>query len=193
MSVKKDLRKEFKALRKSIHSGQNDEKICKILSECEIYQNAETVLFYASLDDEICVDSVIEDAISKGKKVALPVCTDTDGNMDYYYIHSLDDLITGFFSVREPDTNFCKICHDFSNSICVVPGIAFDKNGYRLGYGKGYYDRFLKKTALVSVGLCYNELVVEKIPNEKYDIPVDYIITQDRLITVLKEEDNNGK
>lgn len=193
MSVKNDLRIELKAFRKSIHSTQNDERICKILTECEIYQNAETVLLYASLENEICIDSVIEDALVKGKKVALPVCVNSVGKMEFYYINSIKDLKKGFFSVREPDTDICKICHDFSNSICIVPGIAFDSQGYRLGYGKGYYDRFLQKFTSVSVGLCYNELVIDELPSDNYDIPVDYIITQDRIISVLKGEDNNGK
>lgn len=193
MSVKKELRKEYKHLRNRLHHFEYDLSVCELLIESEFYKKSETVLLYASLDDEICIDSVIINALENGKKVALPVCRDSNGNMDFYYINSLNELKTGSFSVREPDTTVCKICADFTNCLCVVPGIAFDKRGYRLGYGKGYYDRFLKNFTFNSVGLCYNELMVENLPNDEFDVPVDYIVTQDKVVSVLKGEDNNGK
>lgn len=193
MSVKKELRREYKLLRKQLHSADADLSVCKLLIESEFYKAADIVLLYASLDDEICIDSVIINSLVNGKKTALPVCRDDNGNMDFYYINSLDDLKTGSFSVREPDTLICKKCIDFTNCLCVVPGIAFDKRGYRLGYGKGYYDRFLQNLTFNCVGLCYNELIVGNLPNDEFDIPVDYIVTQDKVVSVLKEEDNNGK
>ena len=104
--------------------------------------------------------------------------------MEFYYINAMNDLKSGFFGVREPDINKCEKITDFSDSICIVPAIAYDKSGYRLGYGKGYYDRFLKNNTLISVGVCYNELIEENLPRDEYDIPVNYIITQSGLIVV---------
>lgn len=179
MSIKSELRKRLIAKRKQLHNKADDVKICDNLICSDIYLNAKIVLFYAALNDEINVDSCIQDALMLGKKVALPVCLDGSGNMEFYYINSLNDLKTGFFGVREPDVSKCSICRDFDGSLCVVPAVAYDKNGYRLGYGKGYYDRFLENFSSLSVGLCYNEMVNDELPAGDYDLPVNYIITQD--------------
>lgn len=179
MQIKTSLRKQLRQERRNIcNKSELDDRICKNLLKSDFYKNAETVLFYAALDEEINIDKCIISAIDSGKKAALPVCTDTDGNMRFYYINSLNDLKAGAFGVREPDTDFCHEVKDFNGSVCVVPGIAYDVKGYRLGYGKGYYDRFLKNFPLISVGLCYNELVRTSLPTEEYDIPVDYIVTE---------------
>ncbi|MCM1114733.1 MAG: 5-formyltetrahydrofolate cyclo-ligase [Clostridium sp.] len=185
MQIKSELRKELKLKRKNIdQKADKDLNICENLICSDLYLNAEQVLFYAALEDEINIDACINDALMLGKKVALPVCTDNAGNMKFYYIDSLSDLKFGFFGVREPDAETCMEVENFTDSICVVPALAYNKNGYRLGYGKGYYDRFLQNYSSLSVGLCYNELLVDDLPTEECDIPVNYIITQDSVIAV---------
>lgn len=183
--MKKDLRKILKKQRRSISDkSTSDQRIRNYLMESDIFKNADAILFYAALDDEINIDECIDFALSKGKKAALPVCLDDNGNMKFYYIDSLNDIQTGYFGVREPDTDICREVTDFNNTICIVPGIVYDKNGYRLGYGKGYYDRFLENYSFISVGLCYNELIIDALPIGEYDVPVNYIITQDGLLTI---------
>lgn len=185
MQIKERLRKELKSERKNINNkAASDAEICRNLIDCDVYKNAKTVLFYAALDDEINIDFCIENAISQGKKTALPVCTDKNGNMKFYYIDNFTDLKTGFFNLREPDTKICCEVTDFSGSICIVPALAYDRQGFRLGYGKGYYDRFLQNFSFISVGLCYNELVQNSLPIGEYDVPVNYIITQDGVFSV---------
>lgn len=185
MQIKKELRKELKLKRKNVDKKlQSDAFIRENLICSDLYLDAKQVLFYSCLDDEINVDECITDALLLGKRVALPVCVDDKGNMEFYYIQSLSDLKNGFFGVREPDTQKCERATDFSGALCIVPAIAYDKNGYRLGYGKGYYDRFLKNNALISVGVCYNELIEDNLPRDEYDIPVNYIVTQNGLIAV---------
>lgn len=185
MHTKHSLRRELKLSRRNIDNKKEaDEIICRNLLNTDFYKNADTVLFYAALDDEINIDECIKTALLQGKKVALPVCLDDNGNMKFYYITSLNDIKKGFFSVREPDTDICKEVTDFNGSICIVPAISYDKKGYRLGYGKGYYDRFLKKFTFISIGLCYNELIMDALPTDEYDISVDYIITQDTIFCV---------
>ena len=183
--MKKELRKKLKACRRKIsNKSLCDSKICNYLTESNLFKNADTILFYAALEDEINIDECINIALLQGKKAALPVCLDDNGNMKFYYINSLTDIKTGHFGVREPDTCICREVTDFSGSICIVPAIAYDRKGYRLGYGKGYYDRFLENFSFISVGLCYNELIVDVLPLGEYDIPVDCIITQDGMLTV---------
>lgn len=180
MPVKSQLRKECKAKRQKLNFRNIlSDKICENFIESELYHSAEILLCYASLDDEIKTDSIIEKALNDGKKVFLPVCKNKDGEMDFYQILSLDELVSGFFGVREPDTVRCKIKfdneHDSEKAVCVVPGLAFDRKGFRLGYGKGYYDRFLSKYCGVSVGFCYSELLLDSVPTDIYDKKVDYI------------------
>lgn len=191
MLLKSDLRKELKAKRRTVcDKNKKDAEISALLLNSELYKKSDLILFYAALEDEINVDSSILSAFESGKKVALPVCTDGNGHMKFYYINSLDEIKKGFFGVREPDTDICSEVEEFSSSICVVPGIAYDKRGYRLGYGKGYYDRFLKNYTSLSVGLCYNELIKDTLPNGAYDVPVDYIISEKGIFTFDKEDKN---
>lgn len=185
MSVKSDLRKEFKLARSAVkNKSAKDTQIAKALINSDVYQNAELVLFYASFGDEVGTDICIADALDKGKKIALPVCTDKSGNMKFYYITSLSQTVEGAYSIREPDTALCREVEDFSSSICIVPAIAFDKQGYRLGYGGGYYDRFLKNYTSIFVGLCYNEMIVESLPVEKYDRAVDFLVCEKGIYAV---------
>lgn len=193
MSVKNELRKDLLSKRKNFHSIELDESVAKNLINCILFEKANTILLYASLNDEISTDFLIEYSLSQGKQVALPVCLDKNGNMDFYYISSFDDLVTGYFSVREPDINKCSVVTDFSNSICIVPAVSYDEKGYRLGYGKGYYDRFLQKYSSISVGLCYNELIEKELPVNSFDVPVNYVVTQDRVISFDCQEENNGE
>ena len=97
--------------------------------------------------------------------------------MEFYLIKSFNDLEVATFSVLEPKVNQCEKLTQFSQSVCIVPGLAFDIRGYRLGYGKGYYDRFLNKYDLPKFGICYTLCTQTKLINGKYDKPVDLLIT----------------
>ena len=99
---------------------------------------------------------------------------------------SLDDVKIGAFGVREPDVNFCTLVDDYTNAICIVPAIAFDKSGYRLGYGKGYYDRFLCNFDGISIGISYDECITQKLCVDSFDIPVDYIVTQSGVFSTAQ-------
>lgn len=185
MQIKEKLRQELKIKRKNIKDKDFlDKKICENLLKCDAYNNAKTILFYAALDDEINIDFCIEYAVSQGKKSALPACMDKSGNMKFYYINTLSDLKYGYFGLREPDIKICREVTDFSDSICIVPALAYDRQGFRLGYGKGYYDRFLQNFSFISLGLCYNELIQDNLPIGEFDVPVNYIITQDGVFSV---------
>ena len=186
MLVKKELRKKYKLIRKNVvGKSEKDKKINDFLITSELFKKCDTILFYAALDDEVSVDGAIMNALENNKKVALPVCIDNMGKMQYYYIKSFDDIKIGSFNVREPDISKCELCNDFENSICIVPAIAFDKRGYRLGYGKGYYDRFLENYNHVTVGVTFDETLITQIPNDDYDIAVDFIVTQSGIKAIL--------
>ena len=183
MQIKKELRRFYREKRKSIADKEvKDKRICECFLNSELYKNARTLLCYAALKDEINTDSIIIRALKDGKKVALPRCLDFNGNMDFYYIKSLSELTEGAFGIREPDIHICGKVKNFTDCVCLVPALAYDKNGYRLGYGKGFYDRFFKKFIIISVGLCYNETLSDGLPVEEHDEAVDYIATDHEII-----------
>ena len=191
MQIKSELRKEARQKRKSIVDKDKKDNIADNLFSLDEYINAKTVLCYASLDDEINTDIIINRALSDNKCVAVPRCRDLSGNMDFYLISSLNQLKSGSFTVREPTPDGCKMLCDFDNSIIIVPALMFDKGGFRLGYGKGYYDRFLNNYNHPSIGLCYDEMLTDKIPIDEYDKNVKIIVTQSNIIK-CKNGGRNG-
>ena len=102
MSIKNEFRKKYKQVRKNISEKRSKDKLInEFLCNMECYKSCDTVLFYAALDDEVNLDLSIKASLDYGKKVALPVCIDNNGKMQYYYIRSLDDVKIGAFGVRD--------------------------------------------------------------------------------------------
>lgn len=164
------LRKKYLELRKNCKS--NSSAICKKLFSLPEFINAKTVFTYVSFGFEINTFNIIKKCLELGKKVAVPKCINS--NIEFYYINSLKDLILGQYNILEPTTSYKAL--DFNNSICITPGVVFDKRGYRIGYGKGFYDRFFQKYTGFKIGLCSKECCIEKIENDNFDIPVDIVI-----------------
>lgn len=186
---KKELRSYIKIKRKSVENkAEKDSLVTQNLLSLDEIKKADTVLCYISLDDEICTDEIVRVLLDSGKSVGAPYCVDNNGNMDFYYITDFDDLRIQSFGVREPVIEKCKKVTSFDNTIIILPGLCFDSNGNRLGYGKGYYDRFLQIHSLISVGLCYNSLIVKKAPTDMYDKKADIIVTENDIIRI-----NGGK
>ncbi len=181
--VKSDLRSGFK------HKRSDMPENVKLNMDCEIqsrfltlrqYSRCDTVFTYVSKELEVDTYAIIRAAWANGKKVAVPKCV-SNNQLDFYYIESMDDLEEGTFGVKEPIVDRCQKVTDLSKGLCIVPGLSFDAEGYRLGYGKGYYDRFLSKFGGDTVGLCYSNCIKWKLPHGKYDRAVDVIVT-DRYI-----------
>ena len=186
---KKELRSYIKTKRKSVENkAEKDSLVAQNLLSLDEIKKADTVFFFFSLDDEICTDEIVRILLDSGKSVGAPYCVDNNGNMDFYYITDFDDLRIQSFGVREPVIEKCKKVTSFDNTIIILPGLCFDSNGNRLGYGKGYYDRFLQIHSLISVGLCYNSLIVKKVPTDMYDKKADIIVTENDIIRI-----NGGK
>lgn len=176
---KKLLRKELIAKRKEfLQSGekqQADERLYEKLINNTDINSAAMVLTYISQPIEADTLQLIDYCFKNRITVAVPKCTDRD--MTFYVINSLDDTKTGMYGIPEPK-QYCTAADKrlFSDSVCIVPGLSFDGKGYRLGYGKGYYDRFLSGFDGRSIGLCYKAFMAEKIPTDEYDLNVDYVI-----------------
>lgn len=184
--VKMRLRKEAKEYRLSLSAEEkqrNDRKIANKLLNLWTFRDAQTLIAYMSTEIEVDTRYLIERAWELGKKVAVPRCVEGTRNMIFYYIDSFDDLENGAFGVMEPDPKKCLPVTDFDKSICVVPALVFDKKCFRLGYGKGYYDRFLAAFRGTAVGICYEGCRKDTVPHGKYDKSLDLFITENRIYT----------
>lgn len=182
--VKSDLRSGFKSKRSSMPEDVKlnmDSEIQSRFLTLRQYAACNTVFTYVSKDIEVDTYAIIRAAWANGKRVAVPRCITDTREMEFYYITKMEDLVPGAFGVMEPDELKCNKVTDFSKGLCIVPGLSFDAEGYRLGYGKGYYDRFLSKFSGDTVGLCYSNCIKWKLPHGYYDRPVDVIVT-DRYI-----------
>ena len=185
------LRREFQALRQSVTGRariQADERLFAHLFASDVWKNASTVLSYCSVRGEIDLSPVWRQATLDGKAYALPrtVTGAAEGRMIFQYVQNETNLVVGRYALSEPAST-CPEVTDFTRTLCIVPGLAFDRDGYRLGYGGGYYDRFLAAHPEVTpVGLCYGICLCDRLPRNSYDIPVSYIITE-RSVTACVE------
>ena len=179
--LKKSLRaecKEFRRLLPFAEKLKKDEEIFKRVTTLPEYQEARLVLTYVSTPIEVSTFRLIAAALAAGKRVAAPRCAEGRIAMDFYEIRSMDDLEKAAFSVLEPKLDRCEKIRDFSGSVCIIPGLAFDPEGYRLGYGKGYYDRFLNGYRGYNIGICYNGCMKNRLPHGRYDVSVDVLVTE---------------
>lgn len=186
--MKNKLRREFAKRRNEISDKNNkDIQICRALLESNLYNNADELLCFYPINGEVNTFQIINTALNDGKKLCLPVCTAEKGIMDFYSVTSLEMLKTGKFSLPEPDVNVCERVDFFCNAVCIVPAYTYDYFGYRLGYGGGYYDRFLSDFKFPKIGVCYDELLYDALPKDEFDVKVDYVITDKRTFKASEE------
>lgn len=146
-------------------------------AELRIFKEAETLLCYYPVRGEPDILPLAQYTLELGKKVAFPISHVSDKRLSFHVISNLSELTRGTYNIPEPSEAAAEIT-DFSGSLCIVPALAFDKEGHRLGYGAGYYDRFLSSFNGVSIGLAYSQFYVDKIPFDKHDASVNIIITE---------------
>lgn len=147
------------------------------------FKKAETVLVYASYKSEVNTDDIVKKALLDGKKVGFPKCEIIDGVpvINFYEVTNLCQLTEGYKGILEPDLEYYNLKEiDYVADLCIVPGVSFDKKGNRMGYGKGFYDRFLSKNmSRLNIALAFELQIVEKIPTNEFDIAMDMIITEE--------------
>lgn len=170
---KEFLRKKYKEKRDNIKNKVTKDNLIyqKVINNKDIL-SSKTLLIYISINSEVDTTKIINYFLNT-KNIAVPKII--DNNMYFCYVTNLNDLTPGKYNIPEPTNE--NIVTDFDNAICIVPGICYDKENYRVGYGKGYYDRFLSKNKIKTIGLCYKECMIEKIDNDKYDYKIDEVIT----------------
>lgn len=182
---KTEMREKYLAVRDAIPSEQKDafdKKIYDRLVASITYRHSTDVLLYASFRNEVDTWRIFESALRDGKRVAFPCCN-ADNTMTFRYVTDREQLKERTFGILEPD-EACEKCVPSNFSLLIVPGLIFDKGGYRIGYGKGFYDRFLSTFEGVSIGLCYSKLQLPEVPRGRFDRHVDVVISEKGVYAV---------
>ena len=177
--LKAALRIRMLAKRDALSKGEVQtlsQAIAERLFASERFKEAKTVAFYLPKGNEVDTTKMIERTLALGKEALVPV---TDHQITFVRFSSFDDLIPGKFNILEPKT---RVAPSKEPDLVVIPGVSFGLCMHRLGYGKGYYDRYLANSPAYRIGICYDFQVVEKLPTHENDERMDEIITEKRVI-----------
>ena len=183
---KSEARAYFSAMRTSLDDNARKSKslaICKKISELPFFSECDALFLYSPIKSEANPMPLFELAQKHNIRVAFPISIKDSCTLDFRFVDSLDELCLGAYNIQEP-SNDCQTAIYTERSICIVPALAFDKSGNRLGYGKGFYDRFLKDFTGTSIGITFSELKCDTLPAEITDIPVDIIITDKESVKI---------
>jgi 5-formyltetrahydrofolate cyclo-ligase len=187
VSTKELLRNKYLDIR----AGFSTEKIVEISREIKdhffklgIVEKSQNFLLYHSFGKEIITHELIEGLYEREKDVYLPYVVKEEKALKISKLGKDDPMVAGVFGIKEPLKKEDIPANRMD--IIVVPGLLFDKNGYRIGYGGGYYDRLLKRIEdrIITIGLCFEDFLQESLPVEEYDIPVKIIISEKRVLYV---------
>ncbi|QQR55156.1 5-formyltetrahydrofolate cyclo-ligase [Candidatus Peregrinibacteria bacterium] len=181
--TKQLLRTQFREKRRALLpdlAGEKSLAITRKLLELKEYKDATSVLFYVSMPEEVDTHQVIQETLALGKKVYLPkikgevlaICP----------LNRFEELQPGEFGILEP-CEPTSPSHPAHIDLIVIPGIAFDQHGHRLGHGKGHYDRLLKEVHGFKVGLAFDEQMADDLPVEAHDVPLDLLLTDSHSFT----------
>lgn len=183
------LRASFLAARAALtEQGRRraDEAIARRVAALPEFAAADTVLTYLSFGPEVDTRAIIRQAWVAGKRVALPCCVPGTRAMEWYVVDTLNGLVRCRFGMEEPEPDPARAVAPAAagpHALALVPGLAFDRGGFRIGYGGGFYDRFLVEFAGVSAGLVRDAALLPSLPAlEEHDAPVDVVVTESRVI-----------
>lgn len=181
------LRKVYSEKRAAVVSkSKKDAAITDIVTRCETVQSADIILLYASFGSEVSTEMILDKLLKSGKTVALPKCGN-DGKMTFHIITSMDQTSVGKYGITEPDVLLPVPVYS-EKTVAIVPGLAFTENGGRLGYGGGYYDRFLAEFPFIyTIGVTYEELIADSLPCLSHDLTVCALATEERMVLCCAE------
>ena len=170
--MKKELRKEIIYLRDNLEDRYNKSMIIKNkIMNLDIYKNSKVIALYSSMKSEVDTKELIKESLELGKKVLLPRILNKN-KMIFIEINNDTNYERNTFGVLEPIG-----IEEKNIDLMIIPGVAFDKDNNRLGYGRGYYDKYLKDKDLYKIGICFHEQLVDNIEVDEHDIKMDLIIT----------------
>ncbi|WP_019414929.1 5-formyltetrahydrofolate cyclo-ligase [Paenisporosarcina sp. TG20] len=167
---------------------QKSQKIQKRLIKEDDIKNAQIIGITLSSLPEVDTWNLIEELWNQGKQVAVPKCNPISREMNFYVIDSYNQLEVVYMKLKEPIPNMTKSVNENQIDVLIVPGVVFDRRGYRIGFGGGYYDRFLSGYGGPTVALAFNSQMIEKVPVERFDLPVNIILTESERIQCSNTE-----
>lgn len=163
--------------RKEVH-----QKLVEHLFESDLWKNASTIGVTISAGFEWDTESIIERAWQDGKTIAVPKCVNKPRALHFYELTSFDELEVVYYGLREPNPEKARKVEKQEIDLLIVPGIVFDNRGYRVGFGGGFYDRYLVDFENETVSLFYSEQLIDEVPAESYDMAVKSLITEEGFI-----------
>jgi 5-formyltetrahydrofolate cyclo-ligase len=181
--IKAQLRARCLAARRALAPAQvaaASAAMAERLQQLELYQVARLLHVYvASVDNEVETAGLIRQSLARGKEVAVPVVRPGTRVLGHALIQDLDQLRPGRWGLFEPAAGHAQWLEDLDRiGLAVVPGLAFDRRGNRLGLGGGYYDRFMARVRAPKAGLIYGALLLDALPAEAHDVSMDFVITE---------------
>ena len=180
-------RKDLSPLKKS----QAESAMLGSLFDWKVFKKAEVIHIFISTPDEPDTRAIIEHCWNSGKKVAVPLVVPNTFDLIHSEIKSFDSLISGIYGIQEPSPESLIIMTPDMFDLIIVPGVAFDRKGGRLGHGKGYYDRFLELTSAFRLGLTFNCQLLETVPTELHDVPMNAILSESGIVQTNARETIN--
>lgn len=184
-----EIRKKYLEIRSKIDKKQERSNIIfERVIRTDEFKEANVIALYKALSSEVNTDKLIDYSIKSGKLVCLPR-VEVD-SLSFYIVNSSSfNFKKSNFGVKEPVKSDASFVEKRLIDLVIVPGVAFDNSCNRIGFGKGYYDRYLKGSNLKTIGICFDEQIIEdKIPTDKYDIKMDSVISENRMIIKDKEK-----
>ncbi|MBU0680483.1 MAG: 5-formyltetrahydrofolate cyclo-ligase [Proteobacteria bacterium] len=181
------LRQEILARRDSLPTLQRQEKNCALaarLGTLDCFNQARSILFFVSFRSEVDTLFLMRQALERGVQVSAPLTSATDKELKIYALKDLEiDLVPGYQGILEPNPRRCPQLDPGSLDVVIVPGSVFDLQGGRMGYGGGYYDRFLANRApqATRVGICFDLQLVAEVPMAAHDQYLDYVVTESQI------------
>lgn len=178
------LREKFKNVRKSFNDKETlDSLIFKSVVNHIDFSEYKSVMVYVSFGIEVDTLNLIEYLKDKNILTYSPKCYVRGRSMRFFNVNDKDSLVKGAYGILEPLDVPSNELVDFSKSLCIVPALAFDKLGYRLGWGGGYYDRFLScHRDIFKLGITYSSCLCDALPKGQFDIPMDMVLTEKNII-----------
>lgn len=186
--MKEEIRREVLRKRNSLRREEIEER-SKIIFEniynLEEFENAKTVMTYINFGSEVSTKSFIEKCIRLRKRVVVPITNFEEKNIDLVYFENFDELSPNMFGILEPPFDNKREANQEDLDLIIVPGIAYDEKCNRVGFGKGYYDKFLSslKKKILKIAPAFELQIVKAIPTDSSDVKMDKIITEERIIS----------
>lgn len=183
METKEEIRNKVLSMRnlfsKQDIQQRSDAMMIKMM-DMKCYKASTQLLAYMCFGSEVSLQKLLTDALDHKKEVYLPRCIPEIKDIEFYRIYSLDeDVERGLWGISEPKKNLHRLELLSDKGLAIIPGVAFDPHCNRIGYGGGYYDRFLPKLPLqwLRIGVAFDEQIVEEIPKDCFDISIDMVLT----------------